>query len=619
MKTGIVLKLFMLTTVLCMSILATIFVGQTIFFKQFYANKKVEDIKKNMRSFETDYLNSNGNSQVTRKLEQDFYREHNTWITTLDSNGNLKIVNDFYIEVKLDPSKNKEIQFANATITIPLYNFKIADDHSRNISNETFPLGETVTLAGIEKNATFIPYSVFFKTATPNLVNTTLDKKTNELGEKLKNKYLPKDASKKESSEYKIAFDKEMPNKYLEGKITKVQLTGGNEQSNIVYSNNLFMERIQEFQADLLLNEQNINYNSLQEIDYEQNDIKYKLIIKPIKDKSGTITYIFSMTSLQPVDEAVQMIQDYYVYIIMFVLLLIFLASFYYSKKIARPLLQINKTTKKIAKLDFSERVPVVTKDEIGDLSQNINVLSNTLHSHIEQLHRDIEKEKQLEHTRKEFISGVSHELKTPLSIMKSCISILKDGVASHKKEYYFKAMEKEVDTMDMLIVDMLELAKFESGTYKMQMDVFYIDKVIQHICEQLSLEITKKQQTVHTHLSAIEVIANHRRMEQVITNFITNAIRYTPEKKDIIISTIDEPSRIKVCIENKGAHIEEDQLDKIWDRFYRVDTARQRSQGGTGLGLAITKNILELHGAEYGVHNTVDGVLFYFYLQKKV
>ncbi|ANN35535.1 two-component sensor histidine kinase (plasmid) [Bacillus thuringiensis serovar coreanensis] len=619
MKTGIVLKLFMLTTVLCMSILATIFVGQTIFFKQFYANKKVEDIKKNMRSFETDYLNSNGNSQVTRKLEQDFYREHNTWITTLDSNGNLKIVNDFYIEVKLDPSKNKEIQFANATITIPLYNFKIADDHSRNISNETFPLGETVTLAGIEKNATFIPYSVFFKTATPNLVNTTLDKKTNELGEKLKNKYLPKDASKKESSEYKIAFDKEMPNKYLEGKITKVQLTGGNEQSNIVYSNNLFMERIQEFQADLLLNEQNINYNSLQEIDYEQNDIKYKLIIKPIKDKSGTITYIFSMTSLQPVDEAVQMIQDYYVYIIMFVLLLIFLASFYYSKKIARPLLQINKTTKKIAKLDFSERVPVVTKDEIGDLSQNINVLSNTLHSHIEQLHRDIEKEKQLEHTRKEFISGVSHELKTPLSIMKSCISILKDGVASHKKEYYFKAMEKEVDKMDMLIVDMLELAKFESGTYKMQMDVFYIDKAIQHICEQLSLEITKKQQTVHTQLSAIEVIANHRRMEQVITNFITNAIRYTPEKKDIIISTIDEPSRIKVCIENKGAHIEENQLDKIWDRFYRVDTARQRSQGGTGLGLAISKNILELHGAEYGVYNTVDGVLFYFYLQKKV
>ncbi|MGX5677794.1 sensor histidine kinase [Bacillus toyonensis] len=619
MKRGIVLKLFMLTTVLCILILATIFVGQTIFFKQFYAHKKVNDIKTNMKSFETDYLHSEGNSQVIQKLEQDFYREHNTWITALDSNGNLKNVNDFYLEVTLDQSKNKETQFANSTITIPLYNFKVADDHARNISNEVFPLGETVTVVGIEKNATFIPFSVFFKTATPNLINPAVEKKISEIVQKLKNKYSFKEHFEEERLELKKELDEQVPKKYIEGKITKVQLSADSTQSNFAYTNNLFMERIQEFQADLLLNEKNTNYDALQEINYEQNDIKYKLIIKPIKEKNGAITYIFSMTSLQPVDEAVQMIQEYYVYIIMFVLLLIFLASFYYSKKIARPLLQINKTTKKIANLDFSERVPVMSKDEIGDLSQNINLLSNTLHSHIEQLQLDIEKEKKLENTRKEFISGVSHELKTPLSIMKSCISILKDGVASHKKEYYFKAMEKEVDKMDVLIVDMLELAKFESGTYKMQMDVFYIDQAIQHICEQLSMEITKKQLYVHTHLAAIEVIANHRRMEQVITNFITNAIRYTPEKEDIIISTIDEANRVKVCIENKGAHIEEDQLDKIWDRFYRVDTARLRSQGGTGLGLAISKNILELHEAEYGVQNTVDGVLFYFYLHKKV
>ncbi|MBJ8095768.1 MULTISPECIES: sensor histidine kinase [Bacillus cereus group] len=618
MKRGIVLKLFMLTTVLCMLILAIIFVGQTIFFKQFYANKKVDEIKTNIQSFEKDYLNNGGDSKAIQKLEQDFYRDHNTWITTLDSNGNLKNVNDFYIEVELKQSKNKESQFANSTITIPLYNFKAAHYRPINISNAELPLGESISLSGIEKNATFFPFELHIKRTNTTLVNEPLDKKVDEIISKYKKKYQPKDPSKKVESEYK-EYEKALPDKYLEGKITKVQLLGEKEQSNFIYTNNVFMEKIQEFQADLLLNEKNTTYDSLQEIDYKQNDIKYKFIIKPIKDKSGAITYIFSMTSLQPVDEAVQMIQEYYVYIIMFVLLLIFLASFYYSKKIARPLLQINKTTKKIVNLDFSERVPVMSKDEIGDLAQNINLLSNTLHSHIEQLHQDIEKEKRLEYTRKEFISGVSHELKTPLSIMKSCISILKDGVASHKKEYYFKAMEKEVDKMDMLIVDMLELAKFESGTYKMQMDVFYIDQSIKHICEQLSLDITKKQLNIHTHLAATEVNANYHRIEQVLTNFITNAIRYTPEKENIIISTIDEPSRIKVCIENKGAHIEEDQLDKIWDRFYRVDTARQRSQGGTGLGLAISKNILELHGAEYGVYNTVDGVLFYFYLQKKV
>ncbi|PKC51249.1 HisKA-domain-containing protein, partial [Rhizophagus irregularis] len=237
-------------------------------------------------------------------------------------------------------------------------------------------------------------------------------------------------------------------------------------------------------------------------MDYEENNIKYKIFISPMKDTTGETIYIFAMTSLQPVDEAVQMIQDYYAYVILFVLLLIVLVSFYYSKKIAKPLLQINETTNKMANLDFSETIPVTSKDEIGTLSDNINTLSNTLHSYINQLQQDIEKEKQLETTRKEFISGVSHELKTPLSIMKSCISILEDGVASHKRDYYFKAMAKEVDKMDMLIVDMLDLAKFESGTFKMEMDVFYIDQVIEYICEQLALEITNKQLHVHKQLS---------------------------------------------------------------------------------------------------------------------
>lgn len=182
---------------------------------------------------------------------------------------------------------------------------------------------------------------------------------------------------------------------------------------------------------------------------------------------------------------------------------------------------------------------------------------------------------------------------------MKSCISILEDGVASNKKDYYFKAMSKEVD--------------------KMEMDVFHIDEMIDYICEQLTSDITAKQLHVHKQLSKIEVVANPHRIEQVVTNFITNAIRYTPEHEDIIISTIEENERVKVCVENKGAHIELEHLEKIWDCFYRGDTSRQRSKGGTGLGLAISKNILELHDAEYGVLNTEDGVLFFFYLNKNV
>ncbi|MBH0350106.1 MULTISPECIES: sensor histidine kinase [Bacillus] len=615
MRKGIVLKLFILTTALCMLILATIFIGQTIFFKQYYANRKVEDIKLNLNSFEKNYLNYAGSVEGIQKLEQDFLRENNTWITTLDQNGNLKHADDFYFEVTIDRKQQKS--FGQQTFKIPLYNLVNIEEIDNKSSNPF--LGQEIYFSGVKKDDSYIPF--YFALGKQNLSgsNKPLEKAFQE--KRKLNEEKKRAAGEQLAKEKKPAVQEESAQEldaYISGRVTKVQLPDVTGPINPIYKNSIFLDNIKEFQTDLLLKESKHIQYAIQTMDYEKNDIKYKLLIKPTKEKDGSVTYIYAMASLQPVDEAVQMVQDYYIYIIAFVVVLIFLASFYYSKQIAKPLLKINDTTKKIAHLDFTEKIPITSKDEIGDLSKNINVLSNKLHSHIGQLEQDIEKERKLEKTRKEFISGVSHELKTPLSIMKSCISILKDGVAEHKKEYYFQAMEREVDKMDTLILDMLELAKFESGTYKMKKDPFYIDTVMEDICEHLSVEIEKKELHVHKNIGPFEVVANQSRIEQVIVNFITNAIRYTPNKEDIIISTIDEKDRIKVCIENKGTHIEEEQLDKIWDRFYRVDAARQRSQGGTGLGLAISKNILELHDAEYGVKNTEDGVLFYFYLLKK-
>ncbi|WP_200411574.1 sensor histidine kinase [Virgibacillus salexigens] len=588
MKIGIVSKLFILTTLLCMLILTTIFIGQTIFFKQYYANQKVNDIETSIQSFKKEYIKAGGDVQKIQKLEQDFYQENTTWITTLDSVGNIKYANDFSVKVQLDPSRNKD--FSNRVINIPLYSF---------IGLERFELeqGNRIMIDGVKKDDKVVPAIL-----TVENRNVALD--NGQLSEKLYGKKDAPEPIPKGSSQI-----------FLKGVIKKLQLPVGTFGSNI-YTNRVFIDRVKQFQVNLLLNKNQTS--DAETLDYEENNINYKIFIRPIKDTTGKTIYIFAMTSLQPVDEAVQMLEGYYPYLVIFVLLLIVLASFYYSKKIAKPLLQINDTTNKMANLDFSETIPITSKDEIGTLSHNINTLSTTLHSYINQLQQDIEKEKQLENTRKEFISSVSHELKTPLSIMKSCISILEDGVASNKKDYYFKAMANEVDKMDMLIVDMLELAKFESGTYKMKMDVFYIDQVIEYICEQLDLDIANKQLHVHKQLSKIMVVANQHRIEQVITNFITNAIRYTPENKSIIISAIEEPERVKVSVENKGAHIAQEHLEKIWDRFYRGDTSRRRSNGGTGLGLAISKNVLELHESQYGVSNTEDGVQFFFYLNKK-
>lgn len=606
MKKGIVVKLFLLTTALCLFIIAIIFFGQVVFFKQFYVHQKVEKVQAALQAYRQVYLTMAGDKHAAVRLEQDFYQKHNTWITVVDAIGYLKYTDDFYMEVRLENS-NHTPAFSDKTLTIPLYSVMNVEDFSQNNPFLTTWIseGEPIAIEGLIMHNQPVVQRMGRRPSNlreeNQLENNQLVNKEYEVVPRFENPTL---------------YHEKYPTFLVKGTITKVQTPDGGGVSR--YTKHLFLDRIKAFQADLLYGDYKGSVNESQVLDYEENHVNYKIFVDRI-ELAGKPAYIFAMTSLQPVSEAVGVMQDYYGYILIATLLLVLLASFYYSRRIARPLLRINRTTQKIAGLDFTEKIPVTTKDEIGDLSRNINELSERLHSHIARLEQDIEKEKQLEHTRKEFIAGVSHELKTPLSVIQSCLSILKDGVASHKRDHYFAAMEEEVSRMDLLIKDMLDLAKYESGTYKMAMDTFYIDTLIERVCAKLASDMASKQLRLHTHLAPIEVAANQHRIEQVLVNFLTNAIRYTPEQESIIVSTVEERNTVKLCIENKGAHIPDEQLEKIWDRFYRGESSRQRATGGTGLGLAISKKILELHGVPYGATNTAEGVMFYFHLNKKV
>ncbi|OZB92384.1 HAMP domain-containing sensor histidine kinase [Paenibacillus sp. XY044] len=604
MKKGIVLKLFLLTTGLCLFILAVMFALQTVFFKQFYVHQKVKSVNEALQAYEQSDLNRATNAQEAAKLEQDFYQRNNTWIATLDARGNLKYTEDYIMEIKLEHSD--DAMFSNKTMTIPLYSVINVEDFG---SDNTFLTpwiqeGGEIAMEGLIMNNQ--PVIQRMGRSRSNL----RDESRLENREMVNKEYEVLNRSN--VTQYREKYSTFL----VKGTITKVRIPEGAGVSR--YTNHLFLDRIKAFQADLLYGDFEDATNANQIVDYEENRANYKIFVNRIQDRDGNPAYLFAMTSLQPVNEAAGMIKDYYVYIIIATLLLVVLASFYYSRQIARPLLRINRTTRQMADLDFSEKIPITTKDEIGDLSRNINDLSERLHSHILRLEQDIEKEKQLEHTRKEFISGVSHELKTPLSVIQSCLAILKDGVASHKRDYYFQAMEDEVKRMDLLIVDMLELAKYESGTYNMVMEPFDIDTVIERICAKLAADIKAKQLHLYTSLNHVEVVANELRIEQVVVNFLTNAIRYTPEQESIFITTLEDQDTVKICIENKGTSIPDEQLEKIWDRFYRGEPSRQRSTGSTGLGLAISKKILEMHGVPFGVSNTSDGVMFQFHLNKK-
>lgn len=603
MKKSIVFKLFWLTTALCTFVITSIFVGQTVFFKKFYVHQKVESVKSALQTASRDDWNGIGARDAFRN-EQQFFQTYNTWIAQLDAAGNLKYTDDFLAEVHLENPADYPA-LSNQSITIPLYTvINVEELSADNPLRPNFLVnpGERIAIEGI-----LIDHRLYPQRIGRNISNLREENRL-ENGQLVRKEYeiVPKF---KNATEYRQQY----PSVTVYGTVSNIRMPMGADQQR--YSNHLFLEQVKAFQAALLYGEMSDKTDTIR--DYEENNIPYKIFVKRLTNPKGNTEYLFAMTSLQPVSEAAGVMRHYYGYIALGSFLLILLASFYYARGIARPMLRMNEATQRMANLDFSVRLPIATNDEIGTLSSSINELSGLLHDHIVRLEQDIEQEKKLEQTRKEFISGVSHELKTPLSVIESCLYILKDKPESEKRAYYFDAMEDEVKKMNLLITDMLELAKYESGTYKMEMAPFRIDAVLERVCAKLAPDIARKRLKLNTTYVPVEVEANSLRIEQVVVNFLTNAIRYTPEGENIFVRTVEERDTVKVSIENKGPHIPDEQMEKIWDRFYRVEHSRHRSTGGTGLGLAISKQILELHEARYGASNTEDGVLFYFELSK--
>ncbi|KYH30627.1 alkaline phosphatase synthesis sensor protein PhoR [Clostridium tepidiprofundi DSM 19306] len=374
---------------------------------------------------------------------------------------------------------------------------------------------------------------------------------------------------------------------------------------------------------DVLLNKSTISFNFKNPVLNTNNLV----VVSPVMTNNSINEIIFVISTLQPVGEAASIMKKYYIYIFIGTLILIAILSLIYSKMISTPLIELNNTATKMANLDFSAKCNIKSNDEIGNLASTLNFLSHNLNKTLSELKyaniklkQDIEKEKELEKMRKEFIAGVSHELKTPISLIEGYAEGLIDGIVDEKDiEYYLNVIIDESKKMDSLVKDMLDLSRLESGTFMLNLSEFNIYDFINSIYRVHSKNIKDKKLNLNCNIQNknILVYADEFRIEEVITNLISNAIRYTPKNKNIYINLIDNDDRILIEIENEGANIEENELKYIWNKFYRIDKSRNKDLGGTGLGLAIVKNILELHNSEYGIVNTEKGVKAYFYLNK--
>lgn len=276
-----------------------------------------------------------------------------------------------------------------------------------------------------------------------------------------------------------------------------------------------------------------------------------------------------------------------------------------------------------MARLDFSVKSPIIRNDEFGSLARSLNTMAEKLDVTLrelqqanEQLRSEMDHKQRMELIQKEFVSNASHELKTPLSIVKSFAEGLRDGVGENKRERYIEVILDETEKMEELVRDLLELAKLESKTIKLKKSWFFLSELTEEIVERLMHHFREKELRAVTILANEEALyADQEKIEQVLLNMLVNAIRHANPGSEITVRIEGEAQALRVTIENEGEQIPQEQLSFVWDRFYRIERSRNRKTGGTGLGLAIVRHILELHEASYSVRNTKTGVAFSFSL----
>ncbi len=297
-----------------------------------------------------------------------------------------------------------------------------------------------------------------------------------------------------------------------------------------------------------------------------------------------------------------------------------------FARRITKPIIELTNISQRMTKLDFDAKYTSGGDNEISVLGKNINQLSETLEHTIaelktanNELKKDIEKKEQIDEMRQEFLANVSHELKTPIALIQGYAEGLLDNVNSdpESRAFYCEVIMDEANKMNQMVRKLLTLNQLEFGNEQIHMERFELCELIQGViqssallAEQAGAEIIFRQK------SPIYVWADEFKIEEVITNYLTNAIHHVKNEMKIDVRCIQADGQVKVIVFNTGDNIPEEELEKIWVKFYKVDKARTREYGGSGIGLSIVKAIMDSMNQSCGVKNFSNGVAFWFTLE---
>lgn len=349
--------------------------------------------------------------------------------------------------------------------------------------------------------------------------------------------------------------------------------------------------------------------------------------VKRYSLKMGENTYTMLVSGgMQPVNQALGILHEIFPYILGISIGAAIILSLATSLYLTVPIVRLSQISRSMAALDFGNLYQGKRTDEVGVLGKNLNELSENLSRTLtklrqanEKLKSDIEIEREAERKRIAFFSAVSHELKTPITILKGHLSGMIQGIGEYRnREYYLKRSQETAEKMEGLVKELLTVSRIENNKFTVQ-DTDIAEQVRQQLADMTEL-MEQKEIALWAELpEQLYAKVNQRMMEKVFCNLLINAINYTPEKEGneirILLAAGERDSGIKFYIENTGTSLPKEALPHLFEAFYRVEQSRNSQTGGSGLGLYIVKMILDQHGAKYKIENTENGVKFSFCL----
>lgn len=395
---------------------------------------------------------------------------------------------------------------------------------------------------------------------------------------------------------------------------------------NIAYSSQSGYDDVIRWVQDINFNpnvsktilEDNDEYTLIKSYDSFTN-MSYIVITGILSDGSQIIMQV----TIQSISDSVQTYNKFVVLIGVVILMISIIVVYVISSDFTRPVKELSLVAEQMSEMNFDVKYSGKDRSEIGILGHSINVMSDKLQKNISDLRaanielvKDIEIKTRNDEMRKEFLANVSHELKTPIALIQGYAEGLKEGINDDEesRDFYCDVIMDEAAKMNNMVKKLLTLNQIEFGSEPVNIERFDMVALADSILKANGIVLSQKGIKLNfTHCEAAMLWADQIQLEEVFTNYLTNAINHCEGECRIDIDIATEDNLVKVSVFNTGENIPQEDIGRIWEKFYKVDKARTREYGGNGIGLSIVKAILDNYSASYGVRNTETGVCFWF------